>query len=74
MVGVAHPLQRLTKQDGAQDGRQQLYVSISQEIYVIEQLFDVYDMVFGYEESDKHIFSIAWRSRDLGGQLTKLVK
>ena len=39
MVGNDHPLQRLTKQDGVQDGRQQLYVSISQELYVIEQLF-----------------------------------
>ena len=35
MVGVAHmfcePLQGLTKQDGVQDGRQKLNVSISQE-------------------------------------------
>ena len=42
MVGIAHPLQRLTKQDGVQDGCQKLYVSICQELYVIEQLFSRY--------------------------------
>ena len=47
MVGVAHPLQRLTKQDGVQDGHQKLYVSISQELYVIEQLF--WCLLYGFQ-------------------------
>ena len=69
MVGIVHPLQRLTKQDGVQDGRQKIICLNYQEIYVIEQLF-------WFAEFEKHISNIAWRSRDLGSQgyLTKLVK
>ena len=45
------------------------YGSISQELYVIEQLnCGVYYMVSRYKEFEKHNFDIAWKSRSLIGQ------
>ena len=58
MVGVAHPLQRLTKQDGAQDGRQKLCLNISGTIRD-ETIILVSMIWFSGTRNSKNLFPIS---------------
>ena len=61
MVGVTHPLQRLTKQDGTQNNRQKLYVSVSQESGTIrdETIILVSMIWFSGKRNSKNLFPIS---------------